>query len=57
MCCISFQGDSGGPLVLNVGGKFELVGDVSWGIGCGLPSYPGVYGRMYLFRSFVDSAL
>ena len=46
-------GDSGGPLVVPVSGggtraseDFRLIGDTSWGIGCGLPQYPGIYGRL-----------
>ena len=41
------QGDSGGPLVVPVGGgASRLVGDTSWGTGCALPGFPGVYGRL-----------
>jgi secreted trypsin-like serine protease len=39
------QGDAGGGAVrLNpASDTYEIVGIVSWGIGCGDPSYPGVY--------------
>ena len=41
------QGDSGGPLVVPAGdGTYRLVGDTSWGIGCALPTLPGIYGRI-----------
>ncbi|GGP48266.1 S1 family peptidase [Saccharothrix coeruleofusca] len=36
------QGDSGGPMV--AGGK--LIGATSWGRGCALANYPGVYARI-----------
>ena len=40
-------GDSGGPLVVDVGtDDWRLVGDTSWGNGCALPGFPGVYGRL-----------
>jgi secreted trypsin-like serine protease len=40
------QGDSGGPLLVSGGGGWRLVGDTSYGIGCGDKDFPGVYGRV-----------
>uniref|UniRef100_A0A8C7Z5B8 trypsin n=1 Tax=Oryzias sinensis TaxID=183150 RepID=A0A8C7Z5B8_9TELE len=49
----SCQGDSGGPLVCN--GKFE--GIVSWGIGCGYASYPGVYTKVRNYLIWIDQVI
>ena len=40
----SCQGDSGGALVIKKSGK--QVGIVSWGTGCALKDYPGVYANI-----------
>jgi len=42
------QGDSGGPLVV----AGQLVGIVSWGVGCAEPDYPGVYSNFATLKSF-----
>jgi secreted trypsin-like serine protease len=48
------QGDSGGPLYDSDGTQ---IGVVSFGIGCGLPQYPGVYARVSNFKSFIDEKI
>ncbi|KAF1323956.1 Serine protease trypsin-like protein, partial [Globisporangium splendens] len=48
----SCQGDSGGPLINSAG---TLIGVVSWGNGCGLAGYPGVYARVSVVRSWIEA--
>ncbi|KAL9186395.1 hypothetical protein ACHAXT_005633 [Thalassiosira profunda] len=40
------QGDSGGPCCIMSGDECELVGIVSWGIGCASRDFPGVYANV-----------
>ncbi|KAL3794481.1 hypothetical protein HJC23_013954 [Cyclotella cryptica] len=55
----SCHGDSGGPLVIQGiygdGADTILVGVVSWGVGCGLPDFPGVYARISKSYSWIKN--
>jgi len=53
------QGDSGGPLIVhdNTGANPQLVGVVSWGIGCATPDVPGAYARVSYYHSTIVKAI
>ncbi len=46
-------GDSGGPLIVWNGTDWEQAGIISFGEGCALPNYYGVYTRVSSFESFI----
>lgn len=46
--------DSGGPLVtFDSYRRATQLGIVSWGLDCGKPNYPGVYGNVIAVREWI----
>jgi len=51
----SCQGDSGGPMVTLENDKYSVIGVVSWGRGCALAGYPGVYARVTQVLDWINT--
>ena len=51
------QGDSGGPLVCEEDGHFVLRGVTSWGQGCAVPGFPGIYARVQSVLAWVKDVM
>uniref|UniRef100_A0A0N8CBU4 Putative Clip-domain serine protease n=1 Tax=Daphnia magna TaxID=35525 RepID=A0A0N8CBU4_9CRUS len=51
------QGDSGGPLFTSDAGSFTQHGIVSWGRGCALADYPGVYTQVSYFLDWINTEM
>lgn len=48
------QGDSGGPFMINnEDDRFEMIGLVSFGIGCARTEFPGVYQRISEYMDWI----
>jgi len=53
----SCQGDSGGPMTVDNNGKQELIGAVSFGIGCAEGGLYGVYADVYYYLDWINGVV
>ena len=52
------QGDSGGPIMMyTTSRQWVVIGVTSYGIGCALASYAGVYTRIAYYQSWINSTM
>lgn len=55
--CLFLKGDSGGPQVIKQGSFWIQAGIVSFGIGCALPDFPGVYARVSWYENWIKDQI
>ncbi|XP_038609856.1 tryptase beta-2-like [Tachyglossus aculeatus] len=49
----SCSGDSGGPFVCKIGRNWTQIGVVSWGLICGVSSFPGIYTNVSHYQEWI----
>ncbi|XP_065204437.1 venom protease-like [Planococcus citri] len=49
------QGASGGPLAIPLENRWHLIGIVSYGVGCGDPSFPGIYTKVASYSDWIKN--
>ena len=54
---LPLKGDSGGPLVVKQGVQWVQSGVVSFGQGCALPNFPGVYARVSEYQAWINGII
>ncbi|RVE52977.1 hypothetical protein evm_002454 [Chilo suppressalis] len=51
------QGDSGGPAMRQIDGRWEAVGLISFGYGCGRENWPAIYTVISSHRNWIEATL
>ncbi len=51
------RGDSGGPLMMFVERQWQLVGVTSYGPGCALEGFSGIYTRIAYYHSYIEQII